>query len=209
MPFSTFKTFSAGIGLTSILLVTAIYYGSTTKSEASPSNLSSANNAPIVEFSEDVEDTPTIKVASLSTSTIPAATALISDNQQIDLDPPRLNTDESLRLATKLSKTQNFNEALRILDNIRDEDQNDYAVRFLEARILAWSGQHYTADQKFLSLRADYPKDADIKVSFGYLKYYQSNFAQAEQIFSDVLVNHPDYQDASDGLKRVRATQSQ
>jgi len=126
-----------------------------------------------------------------------------------DTQTALLNTNESLHVAETMAQEQNFDQALAILKNVNAEDQNNYDVKFLHARILAWSGDHDSAEDKYASLQQDYPQDADIKVAFAYLKYYQKDFLQAEQIFSQVLVNYPNYQDAKTGLERVRAAQVQ
>jgi len=116
-----------------------------------------------------------------------------------------LDTNESLNLARAMASEQNFEQALKILNRIPPENKNGYDVKFLEARIMAWSGEHVSAEEKFVNLREEYPQDPDIKVAFGYLNYYQKDFVQAEQLFTEVLVDHPDYQDAQKGLNRVQA----
>lgn len=152
---------------------------------------------PAVEPDAPIEVTE-LKVASLTVLT-----------EDVDLktfsDMPRTATDtgDRLRIAKRLTEGQKFEEALAVLKSVKDSDQNQYAVKFLEARILSWSGKHYKAEQTFKTLVRHYPQDPDIAVSYGYLKLYQNDYIQAERLFRDVLDKHPEYQDARNGLNRA------
>ena len=117
--------------------------------------------------------------------------------------------DKSLSVARDLAEKQQFSDALDVLEAVSPSDKDNYDVKFLQARILAWSGEHYTAEQEFVALREQYPQDSDITVSYAYLQFYQNKFIKAERLFSEVLDKHQDNQDAINGLNRVRVAQVQ
>jgi len=116
----------------------------------------------------------------------------------------KADTNDYLDMAAELAKARKFEEAIETLDLIHASNRNDHAVKFLEARILSWHGKHDRAEQEFENLRAQYPDDLDVLVSFGYLQFYQRKYVEAEQLFVEVLNNNPDYHDARRGLERTR-----
>ncbi len=124
---------------------------------------------------------------------IPAST-----NRPVD------DTANRLIVAKDLAEQKQFERALIILGNVKPEDAGSYDVRFLRARIMSWAGQHDGAEYIFSGLWQEFPQDADIMVSYGYLKYYKGEHRTAEALFSQVLARYPGYTDAQDGLRRVR-----
>jgi tetratricopeptide (TPR) repeat protein len=155
-------------------------------------------------FSKSIgEETPVIKLASLTVSTQKPSLEI--------LEPAKpLHSDTRIRVerASDLAKAQKFDEALAELGSVYFADQDNYSVRFLEARILAWSGNHAQAEIEFEGLRSQYPQDLDILVSFGYLRFYQRDYSESEDIFTQVLAYNPDYGDARTGLERSRLAQN-
>ena len=148
------------------------------------------------------EDGPVIKLASLSVMTdIP-----VTENSDINAGIGII-AEERMASAKQLAGQQKFDEALRMLDVKPTNDQENYNLNYLKAQILSWSGDHNKAKIAFTKLREEYPQDADIAVSFGYLHLYQNNFKDAERLFSQVLARFPDYHDAKQGLKRATAIQ--
>ena len=147
-------------------------------------------------------DTPIIKLASLSIMTDYAAANDSGLTAHVGL-----STEERIISAKQLASSQKFDEALRMLETKPNSDQENYSLGYLKAQILSWAGNHPKAEQAFIELRRQYPQDADIAVSFGYLHLYQNNFEDAERLFSQVLDRFPDYQDAQNGLKRATAIQ--
>ncbi len=107
-----------------------------------------------------------------------------------------------------MAKDRKFEEALVTLNLIHSSNRNDHAVKFLEVRILSWSGKHSEAEQEFENLQTQYPNDLDVLVSFGYLHFYQRNYVEAEALFVEVLNNNPDYHDALRGLERSRTARN-
>lgn len=152
--------------------------------------------------SDDAAEKPIVKLASLSIITdYPAMddSSLTSEMGMI--------VEERLKTAKQLARAQEFNKALKMLEVAPQSDQEAYSLNYLKAQILSWSGDHYKAERAFIELRQQYPQDADIAVSFGYLHLYQNNFEDAERLFTQVLDRFPDYQDAKKGLKRATAIQ--
>jgi len=117
---------------------------------------------------------------------------------------PYNDTANRLAVARNLADQKQFDKALILLGNVQEDDVPSYDVRFLKARILSWSGQHDASEYVFRGLRAEYPHDPDVMVSYGYLKYYQGQHRDAEYLFSQVLIGYPGYSDAREGLNRVR-----
>jgi len=156
-----------------------------------------------LEMREEV-DGPVIKLASLSVMTDYPSQDLVADSKRAITD-----TDDRLNRAQDLAGQEKFNEALSVLKNAQSVDRNDYAVKFLEARILSWAGKHYEAEEIFSDLTREYPQDSDIAVSYGYLYLYQNKFNQAQQLFTKVLSENPGYKDAQDGLERARIARTQ
>jgi len=152
----------------------------------------------------EVSEAPVIQLASLSLMTdYPVQDFAANTKRSIS------DTDDRLNRAKDLVEQGQFDEALNVLKTVQAADQNDYAVKFLQARILSWAGNHYEAEQTFMALTQLYPKDSDIAVSYAYLYLYQNKFSQAEQLFAKVLTENPDYKDAQDGLKRARSATPQ
>lgn len=147
---------------------------------------------------------PVIQIASLSKGMSDAPESFMEGtyNSQADIK-------ERLVEATRLAQTENFNEAMKILNSIPETEETHYAVNFLKARILAWSGKHFKAEESFRHLNKIYPENSDILVSQGYLKLYQRNYAQAEEIFTRVLKKNPNYHDAKNGLNVALSAQKQ
>lgn len=167
-----------------------------TSLETLRSDISETDILPEAEDADEV----VVKLASLSIVTdVP-----IFEDTSLSLDP-NMTTEERLTLARKLAGTQKFEEALHVLETSTRSEDNIYSVDYLKAQILSWSGNHARAEQAFLALQDQYPQDADIAVSFGYLHLYQKNFDDAERLFKQVLVRFPDYQDAQRGLERATA----
>jgi tetratricopeptide (TPR) repeat protein len=152
--------------------------------------------------SDDTAETPIIKLASLSIITdYPAM-----DDSSLTAEMGMI-LEERLKSAKQLAGAQEFDEALQMLEIAPQSDQEAYSLNYLRAQILSWSGNHNKAERAFTELRQQYPQDADIAVSFGYLHLYQNNFEDAERLFTQVLDRFPDYQDAKKGLKRATAIQ--
>ncbi|WP_026942495.1 tetratricopeptide repeat protein [Hellea balneolensis] len=143
--------------------------------------------------SDDMTKDTIIEVASLS---------LTEDN--FDRAIPNTDTAGLIAHANALIAAQKFDQAIQTLNRIQGVDKDRYDVQFLFARVLSWSGQHDEAEDKFQVLRAAYPQNADILVSYGYLKLYQNQHSQAQRIFETVLQSHPNYQDARNGLSKAR-----
>ena len=150
------------------------------------------------DIAEEAEPT-VIKMASLSIGSGIAELEQFKENK-----PSRTDTDVRLEQTRELVAQQKLEDALRILNGVRPSDRDHYDVKFLKARILSWSSQHTAAEETFLALRSQYPENADVMVSYGYLQFYQNKLGKAETIFVEVLAKHPDYEDAINGLARVR-----
>lgn len=145
------------------------------------------------------EEAPAVKLASLTlTSTKPSLEILEP------FGSPESEMVTRLERASELAKDQRFDEALSTLDGVHMSKKDEYAVKFLEARILAWAGHHKQAEKAFRGLSAQYPQNLDVMVSFGYLQFYQRNYTASEKLFVEVLRLNPDYMDARRGLERAR-----
>lgn len=131
-----------------------------------------------------------------------ASFSIIEDD--FDHTIPNTDTAGLIAYANTLIAAQKFDHAIQTLNRVQGADNDRYDVQFLFARVLSWSGQHDAAEDKFQTLRAAYPQNADVLVSYGYLKLYQNQHSQAEHIFETVLNNHPNYQDARNGLSKAR-----
>ena len=142
---------------------------------------------------------PVVQLASL---TIGSEKPVLTLGHQTDASDEQVRSQ--MDLASEMAKEKRFTDALSALDTIHHTRRNDYSVRFLEARILSWSGDHVEAERAFDDLRAKYPEDLDVLVSLGYLQFYQSKFLAAERLFAEVLDQNPDYVDAQTGLERAR-----
>lgn len=148
---------------------------------------------------ETSAEDPVVKLASLTVSSSKPSLEILEP-----FESPLSEMLTRLEIASELAKDQNFDEALATLDGVHVSHRDDYAVKFLEARILAWAGQHKQAEEEFRSLNAKYPHNLDVMVSFGYLQFYQRNYAASEKLFVEVLNLNPDYSDARRGLERAR-----
>lgn len=145
------------------------------------------------------KEEPVVKLASLTVNPKAQTLEILGS-----LGARKSDTGVRVERASDLSKERRFDEALAILDGVHHASREDYSVKFMEARVLAWSGRHKKAEQAFRNLNAKYPEDLDIMVSYGYLKFYQRNYISSEKIFGDVLQLNPDYEDARRGLERTR-----
>lgn len=168
-----------------------------------PIQAASVETAPETLMGPDqTAEAPIVKLASLSIMTNYPAMNEPNLTRHI-----KMSMEERLITAKQLVRTQEFGEALQMLEIEPQSDQDAYNLNYLKAQILSWSGNHSEAEQAFTALRQQYPHDADIAVSFGYLHLYQNNFEDAERLFTQVLDRFPDYQDAKKGLKRATAIQ--
>jgi len=111
---------------------------------------------------------------------------------------------DQISLAKYLAAEKQYDEALDVLSKIPTANQDHYEVVYLRARILAWSGRHFAAEQKFHRLMAIHPDNTDLMVSYGYLQFYQGKMNEAEKSFTTVLKISPDYTDAKEGLIKTR-----
>lgn len=102
---------------------------------------------------------------------------------------------------------QRFDDALAILSRVSEADQQHVQYGLTRARILTWSQKFPAAEVEFQRLMDVYPNNPDIMVSYGYLQLFDGKPATAEQYFSVVLRDHPDYMDAFDGLQRAQKLQ--
>jgi len=135
-----------------------------------------------------------VKLAEIPTDTVFSVTPIL----------PSKNLEDQISLAKYLAAEKEFDEALDVLAQLPVSDQDQYDVVYLRARILAWSGRHHAAEQKFQRLMKKYPGNTDLMVSYGYLQFYQGKMAEAEKAFIGVLDINPDYTDAETGLARAR-----
>lgn len=154
-------------------------------------------------FDVEAQEPKVTQLASLSF--MPEYQSDYQSDTKVTNSRPLPSTLRRLEKAKKLAEAQEFTAALETLDAVPSADKHDYAVVFLKARILSWSGKHSQAEQSFLTLTRQYPQDSDIAVSFAYLHYYQGKLDEAERGFSRVIARHPNYQDAKRGLERVEA----
>jgi len=189
--------------LSALILVPSLLHSSNTSDENIATPLAAANTLPesvVIKGNNDEAEHSIVKIASLS---------LGADNPVLEpvryAKLPETDTADRLTQARDMVSQQKFDKALAILDDVRPSERNDYAVKFLQARILSWAGKHNDAEQEFIALRKQYPDNPDILVSYGYLQFYQNKYSSAEHLFSEVLKRHPDYQDARNGLDRLRA----
>ena len=154
--------------------------------------------------SADAEhDAPIIKLASLSLDIGESSDKPLNDVTHIQEAAPS-DTDSLLTRAMSFAQEQKFDEAIALLKSVTGADKEAYKVQFLEAKLLSWAGYHDQAEALFTALNKAYPQNSDIMVSHGYLKIYQKDYAQAETLFSDVLSQHPEYEDAKRGLRMAR-----
>ena len=107
-----------------------------------------------------------------------------------------------------LAEAEQFSQGLARLASEPDAHKSDYDHRFLRARLLAWSGQHATAQTEVDALIAEHPGDPDLALLRGNLAFYQGRFAEADAYFRSIVARFPDYADAEDALRRVRAAQA-
>jgi len=187
--------------ISALILVPSLMLSSKPSDESTAASFVAANErASISTVNNHEEEQPVIKIASLS---LGADNSLREPLSYANL--PKTETSDRLAQAHDMATQQKFDEAIAILDNVRPSERNDYAVKFLQARILSWSGKHQAAEQEFIALRKQYPDNPDILVSYGYLQFYQNKYRNAEYLFTEVLERHPEYQDAQSGLDRLRA----
>jgi len=187
--------------ISALILVPSLMLSSKPSDESTAASFVAANEkASINTVNNHEEEQPVIKIASLS---LGADNSLREPVSYAKLS--KTETSDRLAQAHDMATQQKFDEALAILDNVRPSERNDYAVKFLQARILSWSGKHQAAEQEFIALRKQYPDNPDILVSYGYLQFYQNKYRNAEYLFTEVLERHPEYQDAQSGLDRLRA----
>lgn len=106
--------------------------------------------------------------------------------------------------ALALAAQEDHSGALKLIASQPDEVRDTYDVRFTQARILAWSGNHDASAAAYEKLMQDFPGNPDIQNGYGYLEYYRSNLEAAEILFNQVLASYPGYEDAQKGLTRVR-----
>jgi len=142
---------------------------------------------------------PVVQLASLSLGGIKPNLDIVD----FSISGPH-SANQFIELASDLAKQRKFEEALATLEKVQSSERNNHGVKFLEARILSWHGKYDRAEQEFETLRAQYPHDMDVLVSYGYLHFYQRNYVEAEALFVEVLGNNPDYHDARHGLERSR-----
>ncbi len=190
---SVFTKFAALMFVFALILVPAIFV-------FSDNNVQAAHAQPkpmTVEL-----DTANIAKRSDNAVIDMASLSLIED--ELGHAIPNTDTAGLIAHAHTLIAAQKFDQATQTLSRIQGADNDRYDVQFLFARVLSWSGQHDAAEDKFQTLRAAYPQNADVLVSYGYLKLYQNQHSQAEHIFETVLHNHPNYQDARNGLNKAR-----
>lgn len=194
---SIFTRITAVFFIFSLIIGAAIFSLSNEQSSSTlPQTTSEAALSPTYASVSEVEtQDPVVKVASLSVVNDDASDAILN-----------ADTEDRIMQANKLVQALEFEEALQILDNVQASDKHDYEVEFLEARILSWSGKLDEAEQKHIHLRQKYPHNADILVSHGFLKFYQKDYAQAEELFTQVLEIQPDYPDATRGLTLIPLT---
>ena len=106
--------------------------------------------------------------------------------------------------ALELAGQDKFSDALAVLSQANSATQASYEHRFLRARILSWAGKYDRAERELNSLMMEFPSNADVQLAAGNLAYYQGDLNKAERYYQMVLVQAPDYVDASRGLENVR-----
>ncbi len=206
MIYSTLTRIVGSVLLFSIFVFAGFALLADTKHEGGTFKTATATSAdkitdPLIN-SEDTQEAPVVKLASLSVITDYPTGA----TSELNIDS-NMTVDGYLDAAKKLVEAQQFEEALRILDSAPKTSEDNYRIDYYRAQILSWSGNHADAESAFINLRAQYPQDADIAVSFGYLYLYQSKYDEAERLFTQVLNRFPDYSDARRGLQRATAIQ--
>jgi len=185
-----------------MILAVPVYYFTS----AEKSSLTSENTESTVSYAHNTapsaNEDPIVQLASLTVSPTTPTFEILEPLGALPSD-----TKGRVEAASNFAKEQRFDEALSTLEGVHFEDRDDYSVKFLEARILAWAGQHKQAEQEFDVLSRKYPKDLDVMLSYGYLQFYQRNYAASEKLFIEVLNLNPDYNDAKLGLERARQAQ--
>ena len=206
MIYSTLTRIAGSVLLFSIFVFAGFALLADTKHEGSTLKTAAATSADHIDdpliHSADTQEAPVVKLASLSVITDYPTGA----TSELNIDS-NMTVDGYLDAAKKLVEAQQFEEALRILDSAPKTSEDNYRIDYYRAQILSWSGNHADAESAFINLRAQYPQDADIAVSFGYLYLYQSKYDEAEHLFTQVLNRFPDYSDARRGLQRATAIQ--
>lgn len=135
----------------------------------------------------------------------PAAINAAANAELIDVTRSLVRRDVPLTVssAMHLAQTKNFSEALHVLDQMSATEHHTYDYRFAKARILTWSGYYDQAAPLYDGLMAEFPHDADITVSVGYMHLFAGDLDKAETHFQDVIEHHPSYGDARMGLQRT------
>ena len=132
---------------------------------------------------------------------------LASDGQLENFEQsvrPVNDTANRLIVAKKLAKQKNYDKALSLLNNVKSSDTQSYDVRIMRAWISSSIGHYEDAEQIFRNLRAEFPHDPDLMVAYGHHFLNRGQLIEAENLFSQTLVEYPGYSDARAGLIQVR-----
>ncbi|MDO9235581.1 MAG: tetratricopeptide repeat protein [Aquabacterium sp.] len=110
-----------------------------------------------------------------------------------------------VRQSHALASQQRHGEAIQLLLEHESAHPDDLILKLAIARLLAWSGQYDAAEQRLLRMTPAQRANADVMLLEADLSYYRGRPLEAIKTYQAILEKAPNYQDARDGLERVRA----
>jgi YaiO family outer membrane protein len=97
----------------------------------------------------------------------------------------------------------------KALSNVSQQPSKTQPTTFANIQQLIKNKKLNAAQSLATSYLKDHPDDVDVVLLLGLIRYQQSDYAQAEKYFSEVLSKSPMYLDAKLGLIRIKIVQKQ
>jgi YaiO family outer membrane protein len=115
-----------------------------------------------------------------------------------------LNTMGTVAESRKLAEQKKYGAALELLKKALAESPEDGELMLARIRVLDWAGKYREAEAALNALPQAQQTNPDAMLLRGSVAYHQGHFATAEKHYAAILTQHPDYQDARDGLLRAQ-----
>jgi YaiO family outer membrane protein len=118
-----------------------------------------------------------------------------------------LPVEKVLVQSLALAERQKYDEALALLDKAHAENPRNDDVKLATIRVLIWKGDYTAADHNLQDLSHKENANADVQLLRATLAYRRQDYAGAQKIYRQILVENPGYTDAREGLERAEAAQ--
>lgn len=116
--------------------------------------------------------------------------------------------EETLTQSRALAQSQQYDEALELLERSEKKYPKNGELVLMRARILSWQGKNDAAQTELSRLNAKEQRNPDVILLQASMAYQRGDHAQAERLYRQILEKKPEYTDAREGLEQVKRAQA-